>query len=131
MSNTPRWLFPADSPLDIARHVARAYREALRATAPEVAERQDALMIESFGQTWLLPGVEHFEDDEPVTGDVAARIADRPEWMIRKWATRDHPDIPGRKLLPRYGWEGKHRTYLAGHVREARRLAERDVTLVA
>jgi len=131
MSNVPHWPFPADSPLDIARHVARSYRETLRGIAPDVADRQDTLMVIQFGQSWILPGVEHYEDDYPVTADIAGVIVARPEWMIRKWATQQHPDFPGRTLLPRHGWEGRRRTFLAGAVRAAARIVDRDVTLVA
>jgi hypothetical protein len=120
---TGTWPFPGETPLQIARQVARAYRERLHLNNRELCEQTDQLMI-GFGQPWVVPGIAHYDDDQAITGDLAAQLVSRTESVIKKWACTPHPERPGEMLLPRHGWSGKRRTYLVSAVKRAAELAD-------
>lgn len=114
----PRWPFPGWTPLAIRTHVAGVYREHLRLNNRSLCDHVDEVMV-GFGQLWVVPRPAVIDPAQAVTADLAAELVSRPETTIRWWATLPHPTIAGRALLPRYGWEGRRRTYLAGDVIEA------------
>lgn len=120
---TMPWPFPGDSLLQRARHVARAYRERLHLNNRDLCGQTDELMI-CLGQAWVVPGYEHYQPHDEITGDVAAAMISRTEATIRRWATKPHPTIPGQKLLPVYGKAGSRNTYLVEHVRYAAAIAD-------
>lgn len=120
---TMPWPFPGDSLLQRARHVARAYRERLHLNNRELCDETDALMTR-LGQSWVVPGHEHYQPYDEITGDIAAAMTHRSEATIRRWTTKPHPTIPGQKLLPVYGNQGSRNTYLVEHVRQAAAIAD-------
>lgn len=91
MSDDP-WSFPADTPLERARAIARSYRAMLHAHAPERAAQLDRRAIE-LGQGWVAPtelpadAVEDALDAELSAADIEHfwRI---PASTIRAWATK-------------------------------------------
>lgn len=116
------WPWPGDTELVRARKVAIAYREHLRTANPQVCAALDEAM-RAYGQFWLLPRQETYEPTQAITADLAAELVSRSEAMIRRWACTPHPDLPGRMLLPRFGWDGPRRTFLVADVLEAARVA--------
>ena len=64
------WPWPADSPLDRARRVARSYRELLLAQLPDACRALDEEMIRR-GQGWVLPQVDPYDPSELLTADEA------------------------------------------------------------
>jgi hypothetical protein len=112
------WPWPGDTELAIARKIAIAYREHLRAMARDRCDALDDVM-RHYGQTWMLAKPVLYDDTDQVTTAQAAELVSRRPQIIRKWATTPHPTRPGEMLLPRFGWDGRSRTYLAGDVRAA------------
>lgn len=110
-----RWPYPADDPTTRARKIALMYRAALGTTNPNLRDECDATAV-SYGETWMIDRPQIIEPDQEITGDLAAELVHVSESTIRKWATMDHPEQPGRKLLPACGWSGRRRTYLAVNV---------------
>ncbi|MBM4525162.1 hypothetical protein GS462_11140 [Rhodococcus hoagii] len=89
------WPWPADTPLDIARRLAQAYRTQLANSDPEACERLDAEATE-FGQTWIVPATVHFDEDDIVLAPEAAELAGVTTEVIYQWAARAHiPRRPG------------------------------------
>lgn len=113
-----RWPFPGDTQLDRARKIAQMYRTRLRALNTDACDDADRTAAE-FGETWVTPQLAVVDDADAITGDEAADLVNVTEDVIRQWACTDHPEKPGEMLLPRFGWRGRKRTYLAGQVREA------------
>jgi hypothetical protein len=116
------WPNPLDTPLDRARRIAGMYRSRLRALDTSACDILDDTAA-SFGETWMLEREETIGDDQDLTTTEAAQLACVSEDTIRKWACTNHPEDDTRKLLPRFGWRGRKRTYIAGKVREAAALA--------
>jgi hypothetical protein len=114
----PRWPYPGDTQLDIARRIAGVYREHLHTANRAVCDALDAAM-RAYGQLWMFPQPVLVDDTDAITTAQAAALVSRSQAAIRRWAATAHPTIPGRALLPRFGWDGKSRTYLAGEVRAA------------
>ncbi|MCG5464211.1 hypothetical protein MED01_002376 [Micromonospora sp. MED01] len=112
------WPVPGDNATDRARKVAHMYRARLRALDPAACDQADAVAV-NFGETWVTPTVATVEDTDAVTTAEAAALVNVSEDVIRQWACTPHPDDPARPLLPRFGWRGKARTYLAKDVRDA------------
>lgn len=125
------WPFAGDTPVVVARHVARAYRARLRIVNPAACDETDHLMVE-VGQLWVVdPELVWAPTDLITTADAAKLVGVNPP-TIHQWAsTTEHPDHPGRPLLPRVGWAGRARTYrvadvvTAAHLAETRPLARR------
>lgn len=89
------WPWPADTPLDIARRLAQAYRTQLANSDPEACERLDAEAV-AFGQTWIVPATVCFDEDDIVLPSEAAELAGVTTEVIYQWASRGHiPRRPG------------------------------------
>ena len=114
----PTWPFPGDTSLDRARKIALMYRARLRALSVDACDDADRAANES-GETWVTPQLATVDDTDAITGDEAADLVNVTEDVIRQWACTPHPERPDEMLLPRFGWRGRKRTYLAAHVREA------------
>jgi hypothetical protein len=112
------WPFAGDTALDRARKVAQMYRARLRALNLDACNEADTTAIQ-FGETWVTPQLVTIDDTDTVTTAEAADLVNVSEDVIRQWACTEHPERPGEMLLPRFGWRGRARTYLARQVREA------------
>jgi hypothetical protein len=117
------WLWPQETILERARHVARIYREHLHTMSRDRCDALDRALAE-MGVTWITTREVVYEDTDAITVDLAAELVGRTETVIHKWANKPHPEDPARPLLPRHGWDGRRRTFLVGHVREAARLTD-------
>lgn len=117
------WPDPRDNAIVRARRVAAAYRHYLAIASPVLCRELDETM-RTRGQWWIVPRTQVYQDDDAITADLAAELVSKSEGTIRRWAATPHPDMPGRMLLPRHGWDGSRRTYLVGDVREAAHVAE-------
>jgi len=109
------WPWPVDTPLDRARRVAGMYRARLNLLGPESCAEADQLMRD-YGETWMLDKPDIVNPDQELTTAQAAELVNVPVARIRKWACADHPERPGKPLLPRFKMRGKERTYLAENV---------------
>jgi hypothetical protein len=67
------WPWHADTPLERARRVVQMYRHALHDAAPAAAREADDRM-ERLGQTWAVPVVMHYDDDDLLTAALAADL---------------------------------------------------------
>lgn len=121
------WPWGNETALVKARRIAAAYREHLRAANPSVCAALDAALAE-LGQTWMIPQNITWDDTDAVTTAQAADLVGRPESVIRRWAATPDPEQPGRAMLPRFGWDGRARTYLVADVRAAAYLATSRLT---
>jgi hypothetical protein len=97
------WPWPADTPTERARRVARAYRDAYLAVAPEPCRDLDQ-RVQALGQPWIVPAVAQFTDDDLLTVDELADFCGvRPgtidQWRARGLSSVDTPD--GRRFLIR------------------------------
>jgi hypothetical protein len=121
------WPFPGDSPLKITRKVATVYREHLRLNGRPLCDVVDETMV-AYGQLWIVPQVEHLDPTDDVTTAEAAALASVNPPTINQWACTPHPrpEYPGHMLLPRFGWRGRERTYLALHVLAAADIARTE-----
>lgn len=118
------WPGGRDTPVGRARRIAGMYRARLRALDLDACAQCDEVAA-SFGETWMLERPDLVDDDRELTRAEAADLVDVHPDTIARWAGTRHPDDPDRMLLPRFGWRGKQRTYIAGKVREAAALAKR------
>lgn len=117
------WPIAYETATQIREQVARAYRAALMNIDRATCEAIDDRMLR-YGQAWLVDTEVRDEPTEEMTTTEAAIYACvRPD-TIRQWACTPHPCIAGRMLLPRFGYRGRERTYLAVHVEEARKTAQ-------
>jgi hypothetical protein len=96
------------SHLDWARDIARAYRAALRAIAPEKCAELDEL-ARARGQRWIapvivLPGALEEAMDKPLTPQQIEQLLEIPASTVRSWArpSRRDPDDPTKPLLARH-----------------------------
>ncbi|MFI1194067.1 hypothetical protein ACH4T9_12530 [Micromonospora sp. NPDC020750] len=112
------WPIPGDTALDRARKIAHMYRAQLHALNPDACNQADAT-AQQFGETWVVPQTVTVEDTDAITTSEAAQLVHVSEDVIRQWACNRHPEHPDQPLLPRHGWRGRERTYLAQHVRDA------------
>ncbi len=117
------WPNPIDTPLDRARRIAGMYRARLRALNLEACDELDATAA-SFGETWMLKRPDIIDPDRELTTSQAADLVRVHPDTIRQWACTNHPNTPGAKLLPRFGRQGRERTYIASKVLEAAALAK-------
>jgi hypothetical protein len=81
------WPWPADSPLDRARRVARSYRELLLAQLPDACRALDEEMIRR-GQGWVLPQVDQYDPSELLTADEAALFCNVEKKTLYEWRRR-------------------------------------------
>lgn len=112
------WPYNGDNATDRARKIALMYRAHLNAENPDLCSQADRTAI-NYGETWVTPQLATFDDTDEVTTSEAAELVNVTEHTIRDWACTPHPERPDVMLLPRFGWRGRSRTYLAGKVREA------------
>lgn len=115
------WPNPLDTPLDRARRIAGMYRARLRALDAGACDVLDETAV-SFGEDWMLERPDIVEADAELTTAQAASLVRVHPDTIRKWACLPHPTEDERRLLPRFGWRGRERTYIAAKVIEAARL---------
>lgn len=105
------WPWP-DTPTEKARRVARAYRDAYHAVAPEACRELDQ-RVQSLGQGWIVPAVVQYADNDLLTVDELADFCGvQPgtidQWRARGLASVDTPD--GRRFLIRDAIEYQART---------------------
>jgi hypothetical protein len=128
LNDQPRrgaWPNPLDTPLDRARRIAGMYRARLRALDTAACDELDDT-VRAFGETWMLDKPDLVDPDRELTTAEAAAYARVSQDMIRHWARLKHPKDPGKPLLPRFGWRGRERTYIAAKVVEAAVLAKTE-----
>lgn len=113
------WPYAGDSITDIARKIAIAYRTHLHAASPSACDVLDEVM-RHYAQLWLLPDTQALAPTDELTTSQAAARAGVSATRIRAWACQRHPVREGEAKLPRFGWRGRERTYLAVHLDEAK-----------
>jgi hypothetical protein len=118
------WPNPVDTALDRARRIAGMYRAQLRILDLDACNRLDDTAA-SFGETWMLDKPDIIDGDRELTTNEAAELVQVQPNTIHHWARCKHPDGSGAPLLPRFGWRGKERTYIAAKVLEAAAIAAR------
>jgi hypothetical protein len=116
--NQRLWPNPADTPLDRARRIAGMYRARLGALDAAARDECDHTAA-SFGEDWMLEKPDIIDPDRELTAAEAAELVHARPNTIHHWARLNHPDGTGRPLLPRFGWRGRERTFIAGKVLEA------------
>jgi hypothetical protein len=104
------WPWGVETELQKARRVAVAYRQHLRAANPTICDALDATLLD-LGQVWIVPRPVVWDDTDAITTGEAAELVGKTPADIRRWASDG--------LLPRFGQDGRSRTYLAGDVRAA------------
>ncbi|SEF34374.1 hypothetical protein SAMN05421837_107345 [Amycolatopsis pretoriensis] len=97
------WPWPADTPTERARRIARTYRDAYAAVAPEACRELDG-RVQGLGQGWIVPAVAQFSDDDLLTVEELADFCRVQPGTIDQWCSRglasvDTPD--GRRFLIR------------------------------
>lgn len=112
------WPGALDTPVGRARRIAGMYRAHLRALDATACDRLDETAV-NFGETWMLDREDLIDDDQELTtAEAAAFVGVHPD-TVRRWSTTKTPGGDGEVLLPRFGWRGRERTYIAAKVREA------------
>lgn len=81
------WPWPRDTPLERARRVVQFYRHALYDHAPAIGAQVDDL-AERLGQTWAVPSVVHYADDDLLTAELAADVMHVEVRTIYAWRKR-------------------------------------------
>lgn len=115
MPVTDKWPWPGDTPTERARRIANSLLMLLPADErPIWTARAHAI-----GETWLGETLVRWTAEDAVNGQEAAQLVHVSEDIIRKWATKAHPDDPGKPLLPRFKMRGRCRTYLVRDVLDA------------
>ena len=98
------WPFPADTPLERARRIARLYREALLNADLDLCHHLDA-QSEHLGEGWIRPLETDIADlDETFTAaELVAKlhIPVKPA-TIRRWGARGHIERLGPPGAPYY-----------------------------
>lgn len=127
------------SHLDWARDIARAYRAALRAVAPERCAELDELARKR-GQRWIapvivLPGVLEEAMDKQLSAGRIEELFGVPASTVRSWArpSRRDPDDPTKPLLPRHGDDPDHPLFVPREVLavQARHRVKRPLSAAA
>ena len=122
LNNQPRqgrWPNQVDTALDRARKVAAMYRHHLNVAVPNVCATLDATIREFGEDEWLLERPEVVDPDQELTAAEAAELVRAEPNTIHHWARLNRKDGSGQKVLPRFGWRGRERTFIAGKVLEA------------
>ena len=114
-TETRPWPNPADSALDRARRIAQMYRAHLADRDQAAADGVDQLCA-TFGEAWMTEKPDDVDEHAQLTTAQAAELVHVTIRRIRDWAQMDHPDKPGKPLLPRFNMVGRERTYIAAHV---------------
>lgn len=83
----PDWPFPEDSSIERARRVAIAYRIALLEAAPEQCAILDTQM-RYFNQAWVLGQQDAWDDDDLISGRVAAELLSVTPGAVRQYRLR-------------------------------------------
>lgn len=96
MSAKDPWPWPADTPTERARRVARSYRDALQRHAPEECEQLDE-RTRKLGQGWIIPAILTVDPDDLLTrfqaGDYCGvRAKTISEWRQRGLKVTPTPD---------------------------------------
>ena len=109
------WPWPRDTALERARRIANS----LLSLLPEAERGVWTARAHALGETWLGERLVTYTPDQALDTHRAADLAGVPEYEIRRWACRRHPEDPARSLLPRAGRQGRQQTYLARNVLDA------------
>jgi len=97
------WPWPADTPTERARRVARAYRDAYALVAPERCRELDQ-RVQGLGQVWIVPAVAQYTDNDLLTVDEIADFCGVQPGTIDQWRARGLPSVDtpdGRRFLIR------------------------------
>ncbi|MPZ66188.1 MAG: hypothetical protein GEU83_11965 [Pseudonocardiaceae bacterium] len=86
------WPWPADTPLDRARRVARSYRDALADADPDTCSQLDARMTE-LGQGWVQPKPLLHHDNDLLTATEVADMCDVKVRTVDVWRSRGLPAV--------------------------------------
>lgn len=81
------WPWPADTPTDRARRIARSYRDALHAVDPDRCARLDAEATR-LGQGWVVPQIVTVAPDDLLTRWQAAEFCQVRAKTITEWRRR-------------------------------------------
>lgn len=80
---TKAWRWP-DTPLRRRERVAQSYRAALALVAPDVCAQMDTEMVE-MGQSWVVPCVTTYTDDDLLTAELVADYAHVSVKTVYQW----------------------------------------------
>jgi hypothetical protein len=94
------WPWPADTPLDRARRVARTYRDTLAAHQPEVCRRLDGTAT-TLGQGWIVPRPLTWNTDDLLDAAAVADMCDIRPSTVDQWRRRGL-HVTGTPDGPRY-----------------------------
>lgn len=83
-----RWPHPGDRPVDRARQVAAAYRDALLRVAPAECAAIDQAARE-VGEDWVIPQTARHQPDDLVTAAEAAALTGRSVRWVYAWIAAD------------------------------------------
>jgi excisionase family DNA binding protein len=90
------WPWP-DSPIKKRERIALTYRHHLETIAPALCSAIDTEMLEYEGNTWLVPRLVTYLDDELLTADQVAEYCDVSLQTVYMWrAQRGLPSIKTR-----------------------------------
>jgi hypothetical protein len=81
------WPWPADTPLDRSRRVARSYRDALADADPDTCARLDEQMSQ-LGQGWVRPRPLLHGDDDLLTATEVAEVFGVRVHTVDVWRAR-------------------------------------------
>lgn len=96
------WPFPADTPLERARRIARSYRNALLNTDPDECRRLDDKATE-LGQAWVRPlPVDPENLDALLTADQIGELFTIDPRTVRMWGYRGRLEVRGSSGKPVY-----------------------------
>lgn len=104
-----KWPNKGDSPLTIARTVARTYRTHFHTANPSGCALVDDAM-RGFGQLWIVSTVITTDADSLVTTFEAAELAGVTVETVRQWRKRGYVDRDGHRCflevrgLDEHGW---------------------------
>lgn len=95
MTRIDPWPWPADTQLERARRVARAYRDVVAKLAPNVVAQLDAAMAER-GQGWVDARPLAHDLDDLLTVEEAAEFSQVRPRTITTWRLERTPPLPAR-----------------------------------